>query len=186
MKKIFLLLLAFVSINMRAQTVVEFSLTPSGSFVSEDEKDYIVYPFEGKNAHQIFQELSVNASKLYKDPKKVMSVVDDASISIRAYDSEITYIKDFIQSFNLGGYYCLMFEIKDGRVKVSAPIIEESMTKTIDSSKQKDFSKIVKGWFKNGEVKSKNKEQVKYTEQNINSVINAILGTIKSKSSEDW
>ena len=187
MEKIFVLLFAFIAISVKAQSLVEFKLTPNGDFVSAEGKNYIVCQFEGKTAHQIFQEISVNANKLYKNPQKVMSVVDDASISIRAYDSEITFIKDLIQKFWLGGYYKIDIEIKDGRVKVSAPIIEESMTKTVDGSREKDFSKIVKGWYRDGVVKEKSQKQVDYTERTINTYVNVILGTVKSKDEqEEW
>ena len=115
-----------------------------------------------------------------------MSVVDNASISIRAFDDQISYIKDLIQKFWLSGYYNLNFQIKDGRVKVLAPVIDESMTKTVNSSREKDFSKMVKSWYKDGVAKDKFKAQIEYTESNMNSLINAILGSTKTKAEEDW
>ncbi len=163
------------------------NLSETGSFVAEDGKDFVVVPFEGQNAHQIFQQLSVNASALYKNPSKVMSTVDDASISIRAFDDKISYIKDLIQKFWLSGYYNLNFQIKDGRVRVSVPVIDESMRRTANSANEKDFSRMVKSWFKDGVLKDKFKAQAAYTESNMNSLINAILGTSKpQKEEEDW
>ncbi len=171
---------------MNAQSSqVNFKLSESGRFMSEDGNEYIVITFEGKNAHQIFQQLSVNVNALYKNPSKVMSVVDDASISIRAYDSSITYIKDLIQKYWLGGYYNLNFQIKDGKVKVLAPIIDEHMTKTVNGEREKDFSKMVKSWYKDGALKDKFKAQVEYTESNINKTINEIIGSL-SNNNEDW
>lgn len=185
MKKLLLTLMCLTVMSLGAQNVVSFKLTPNGSFISEDGKGFVVVPFEGKNAHQIFQQLAVNVNALYKNPSKVMSVVDDASITIRAYDDQISYIKDFIQKFWIGGYYNLNFQIKDGKVKVQAPIIDEEMTKTVDNSRVKDFSKMVNNWYKNGELKDKFKAQVEYTENNINSLINKILESANNNS-EDW
>lgn len=187
MKKVlFSLTLLFVAGVCLAQNTATFKLTTFGSFASEEGKDYVVIPFEGKNAHQIFLLLCANVNKLYKNPQKVMSVVDDASVSIRAYDSKITYIKDLIQSFNVGGYYNLNFEIKDGRVKVSAPIIDEDLTRTANGAREKDFSRMVKSWAKDGVFKDKFAKQVDYTETNINSIINAILGAGKANEEEEW
>ncbi len=116
-----------------------------------------------------------------------MSTVDDASISIRAFDDKISYIKDLIQKFWLSGYYNLNFQIKDGRVRVSVPVIDESMRRTANSANEKDFSRMVKSWFKDGVLKDKFKAQAEYTESNMNSLINAILGTSKpQKEEEDW
>ena len=184
MKQLFLAFMLFISMSTNAQSVVSFKLAETGSFVAEDGKDFVVVPFEGKTAHQIFQQLSVNANALYKNPSKVVSVVDDASISIRAFDDQISFEKDLIQKFWLTGYYNLNFEIKDGRVKVSGPIIESVSRAT--STYDKDFSKMVRGWFKNGELKDKFKAQVEYTEDNMNNLINAILGSTKKKAEEDW
>lgn len=115
-----------------------------------------------------------------------MSVVDDTSVSIRAYDPKITYIKDLIQTFDVGGYYNLNFEIKEGRVKVSAPIIDDEMTRSINGAREKDFSKMIRSWAKEGVFKDKFKKQVEYTEANINSIINAILGAGKDKQEDEW
>ena len=112
-----------------------------------------------------------------------MSVVDDASITIRAYDDGITYTKDLLQKFYAGGYYNLNFQIKDGRVRVSAPLIDDKLESNRGSV---NFISTAKKWFKDGQVKSKSLAQVEYTEKNINAIINAILGSIKNKSEEDW
>ena len=186
MKNLLFVCIWLMALNASAQTVVSFKLSESGSFITDDGKDYIVVTIKEKNAHQIFQQLSVNVNALYNNPSKVMSVVDDASISIRAFDDRISYIKDLIQKFWLSGYYNLNFQIKDGRVRVSAPEIDEDMTRTANSAHEKDFSRMVKSWFKEGVLKDKFKEQAEYTESNMNSIINAILGTSKSKTEEDW
>ena len=183
MKKILFAAMLFVTMGLNAQSLVYFKLSENGLFVAEDGKDFYVVPFEGKTAHQIFQQLSVNVSALYKNPSKVMSVVDDASITIRAYDDGITYTKDLIQKFYCGGYYNLNFQIKDGRVKVSAPIIDDKLD---SNSGSVYFISTAKKWFKDGEVKSKSLAQVEYTEKNINKIINDILGSTKSQSEEDW
>lgn len=163
MKKIFFLLisLAMATMYANAQSLVDFHLSPDGSFITKEGKNYTVVPFEGKNAHQIFQQLCTNVSKLYKNPSKVMSVVDDVSITIRAYDSRITYIKDLIQTYDIGGYY------NNGGI-------------------EKDYSRLIKSWTKDGSFKEKFAKQVGYTESNMNTTINDILGSSKSNNDDNW
>ncbi len=187
MKKFILFFFCLFSLSINAQDLVYFKLTPNGYFASDNDKEYIIVPFEDQNAHQIFQQLSVNVNSLYKNPSKVMSVIDDASISIRAFDDKITFIKDLVgKKFWLSGYYNLNFEIKDGRVKVSAPKIDKEMVRTINSLREKYFYELVKGWFKDGVVKEKSKKQVEYTEANMNLLINTILGKGQKQPEEDW
>lgn len=186
MKKSFLsLILLLLAGVCLAQKTAIFKLTTSGSFTSEDGNNYIVIPFEGKDAHQIFQLLCANVNKLYKNPQKVLSVVDDASVSIRAFDSKITNIKDVIQTYDISGYYNLNYDIKDGKVKVSAPIIDENLTKTVNGAREKDFSRMIRSWSKDGVFKDKFAKQIEYTETNINSIINYILGTGKNQE-DNW
>lgn len=175
MKKILLLSFLLLSIIVKGQDQVSFKLTQTG-FCSNDGKDYIVVPFEGKNAHDIFLSLCSNINSLYKNPKNVMSVVGDTSISIIAYDEKISSTNAMLgMHIWLGGYYNLVFQIKDGRVRVSAPIIDEELTNMANSQKAAPFSSYLKSWFKKGEVKEKSKKHQKHTEDNMNSIINSIL-----------
>ena len=57
---------------MSAQELVSFKVTPDGNFVSSTGEDFVVVPFEGKNAHQIYQMLASNVGSVYNDPSKVM------------------------------------------------------------------------------------------------------------------
>lgn len=45
---------------------------------------------------------------------------------------------------------------------------------------------MVKSWAKDGVFKDKFAKQVDYTETNINSIINAILGAGKANEEEEW
>lgn len=183
MKKILFAAMLFVTMGLNAQSVVSFKLTQTGSFVADDGKDFVVVPFEGKTAHQIFQQISVNANALYKNPSKVMSVVDDASITIRGYQSKFTYTKFMMEKLWISGYYNLNFQIKDGRVKVSAPIIDEVELNERTSS---HFSWEVEKWFKDGVPQKKAEERIELVENKMNTLINALLNSSNSKTEEDW
>lgn len=183
---LFLLLLPFQAI---AQNLVTFKLTPHSTFATESGEDFIVVPFEGKTAHQIYQTLASNVSSLYNNPSKVMTGVEDASIKIRAL-SENMYTNKFMgTSGHVAAYYQLEFRIKDGRVRVSAPYIEDTATfHMYGSDNEGAFRRVSKKWFKDGEVKAKHKAQITEVENNVNSLINCILGFTGSSSSidDDW
>lgn len=189
MKKLVYLLsmmaICVFTFEANAQTLVTFKLSPTGYFVSEVGEDYVVVAFENKTAHELFQQVYSKANSMYKDPQKVVSVVDDASITINGYDSQLTYRKDLVQKFWLGGNYNLNFHFKDGRIKVDAPKFGDTLYMTVNGSRDHSFYRMVKSWYKDGEVKSKFKEQVTYTENNINAIVNELLGLF-DKNTDDW
>ena len=85
MRKLIVMLLTLLPILAGAQELANFVLMPNGTYQTEDGQDFIVIPFEGKTAHQIYQELATNVGSTFNDPSKVMSGVEDASIKIRAF-----------------------------------------------------------------------------------------------------
>ena len=193
MKKFITLLLLVCPILAFAQDLVSFKLTPEGSFTTASGEDFVVVPFEGKSAHEIYQTLASNVGSVYNDPSKVMSGVDDASIKIRAFSDNLYVQKVMGISHAWEGFYQLEFRIKDGRVRVSAPHVERDITCPSLSSNaiggnKSNFPFIVKKWFKNGEVKEKEAKHVANVENQLNGAINAILGLAgsTSKVDDDW
>lgn len=183
-KILFFCVITVASIACLAQPIVEFHVTPDGSFKSPEGKDYIVVPFEGKNAHQIYVELATNVGSIYNSPANVMSSVEDVSIKIRA-------IKNFLVTWGaisseFSGYYQLEFKIKDGRVRITAPIIEQDMTDKNGYNHAGYYRKYIKGIFKDGVAKGKQLAKYIALNQSMNSTINAILGLCKSEEEEDW
>lgn len=193
MKKLLTLLLLVCPIFALAQDLVSFKLTPEANFVTASGEDFVVVPFEGKSAHEIYQLLASNVGSVYNDPSKVMSGVDDASIKIRAFSNNLYTQKVLGIPHAWEGYYQLEFRIKDGRVRVSAPFVENdisspSLSPNAIGGNRGSFSHVVKKWFKNGEVKEKEAKHVTNVEYQMNGAINAILGLSgsTSKVDDDW
>lgn len=185
-KTILSMLLAMIVVGVNAQTdkgIPLFEISPLGDFRSPDGKDYIIYSIEGKNAHEIFQMICTNVGKVYNSPKSVMSTVEDNSVAIRALST------DMVISHTIFGVVCyyechynLMFEIKDGRVKIHAPTIGRMWI----ADKEKYFSDVAKKCFdKDSSIKEKRKEWKSYTETKINIIINLLLGTTDKETNED-
>lgn len=175
-----------LSVTAMAQDKVNFNLTPIGSFITDGGEDFVVVPFEGKSAHQIYQLLATNVGSLYNDPSKVMSGVEDASIKVRAYSANLCQ-KKVVLTFDGGGYYQLEFKIKDGRVRVSAPYIENQISFETQPISFGEFRYIVSKWYekKTGEPKNKNKRDIYRIEHQVNSIINSILG-FNANQEEEW
>ncbi|MBD5216683.1 MAG: hypothetical protein HDS78_09275 [Bacteroidales bacterium] len=185
MKKLLAFILMLLPMIMNAQDLANFILTSDGTYQTEDGKDFVVIPFEGKTAQQIYKELASNVGSTFNDPSKVMSGVENVSIKIRAFSNDLIRISMLGLGQSLGGYYQLEFRIKDGRVRVSAPIIEETLW--IKEPTARKFSKEVKGYFKEGELKEKKKKDYDIVVAKINGTINRILHTSALQDeAEDW
>ena len=192
MKKVILFLLLICPFIMSAQELVSFKVTPDGNFVSSTGEDFVVVPFEGKNAHQIYQMLASNVGSVYNDPSKVMSGVEDASIKIRAFSDNIYTKKVMGIPHAFQGFYQIEFRIKDGRVRITAPYVEDSLDAPSISNQfggnKGSFRHIVGKWFKNGKLKEKEAPNASNIELQLNGAINVILGLSgsTSKVDDDW
>ena len=188
MKKMFLLIVAFVSmcISSNAQTNELFHVTPDGTFATNEGKDFAIVQYEGMSAHQIYQELAANVGSTFNNPSKVMSSVEDISIKIRALEDFLTNSTMGIPVGTWQGYYQLEFRIKDGRVRVEAPQIEPYFHDSNYAKPKKSYLKYVKGLFKKGEVKQNKMKEYTRLNSMMNDIINSILGTGKSKDDQDW
>ena len=185
MKKILFIAVLCLSAVLSVSAQVEFKVSPDGTFHLRDGRNFVVVPFEGKTAHEIYSTLFTNASEVYRDPKqKVIITIDGSSVNIRAYDPKLTYSKP---TEYLGGYYTLNFEVKDGKVKVDAPVVDEILTRTKDGVRDKDFSKLVRSWYQEASLQAKYQDNASYTETEFNAIINGILtGNYMIDSSDNW
>lgn len=186
MKKLLTMMLMLLPMLAWGQELANFVLMPNGTYQTEDGKDFVVISFEGKTAHHIYQELASNVGSTFNDPSKVMSGVEDASIKIRAFSDFLWFNKVLGIPHGWGGYYQLEFRIKDGRVRVSAPIVEDIAMDTQPYDKWSYGSKVKK-WFKNGVVKEGDRTKYDEIVAHMNGIINRILYTSTVQdANEDW
>lgn len=191
MKKLILFLALFIPYIMNAQELVAFKLAASGEFVADNDASYVIVPFEGKSAHEIYQIISANIGSLYNDPSKVMSGVEDSFIKVRAIiPISKTTEKIFMVGnalFEVDGHVQFEIKIKDGRVRVAAPLIEDYIW--LDGGSSGQFSKLVAQWFKY-EKKEKNRleneRKINELEIRVNLELNSILGSLQSPDDDDW
>lgn len=186
MKKILLFLFAvsLSTIGMYAQDKgVDFTLQKDGSFLTEDGKDYEIIQYEGLSAHEIYQKLCSNAGGVYNNPSKVMSNVEDVSIKIRALSTGLVKAK---MGISRDAFYQFQIKIKDGRVRVESPMIEEELMGISYEDRYIYWHKYPEKWLKNEKSKEKHKEKIIWVEVSLNSVINGVLGySLKKESKEE-
>ncbi len=188
LKLISLIFCIICSLSTFAQ--VNFKLQADGRFVNEDGSDFTVVPFEGKSAHDIYVMLTANVTSIYNDASKVMNTVEDNTVKVRGF-ADSGKIFPFITFLRLSveGHYQLEFKIRDGRVRVSAPFIEEDATMTGGTSGPTPviYSKMLqKNLFnKDGSIKKKREKDVAGIELYVNSIINKIL-TDTPQVEDDW
>ena len=116
MKKLFLLL-ALIPVFVNAQ---KFELTINGFVDSENpEKDYIVIPFEGKSQKEIYDLALSAVGKSFISPKERVSNVEYSQININGIIPNVTYISRLGLKLYFDLYYNLIFEFKDGRMKIN-------------------------------------------------------------------
>lgn len=175
-----------------AQEAVRFKLTPSGSFSSETGEDFIVVPINDKSSHEIYQILETNIASVFNDPSKVMTGIEDSYIKIRGIipvsQKEIKLLgqKTIAES---KGYIQIEIRIKDGRIRISAPYIEDNIW--VDGfSQEGSFVNIVSLWYKpekKDQKRHENEQQVSELEFRVNTLINSILGVNHNQENiDDW
>lgn len=188
MNKLFsILLLTLITVSMSAQqskqSLIWFEIQKGGYFSTQDGKDYLIYNAEGKTAKELYEMVCVNVSKTYQSPKTVMSSVEDKSISIRAKTTSCLY-KNFLgMKVYYEVYYNLLFEFKDGKIKISAPVINSMYE---GQTKQVYFSKVAKSYFNSdGTVKKKSIECKRSAEVYFCLLIGELVGAQETKD-DDW
>lgn len=185
---LFLIAFCFVALSANSQQKIDFHLSQTGDFLTGDGEDYVVIPFEGKTAHDIFMEIVQNINSLYKSPKEVLSTIEDQSISIFAMGSPIAYDKIIGLTREGYGYYTIKILVKDNKIRFELPKIDKV---SFGSGNQKitvSYSYQIGGYFdKKGVVKSKREAWVKAIESKMKGICNyIIMGEQKKKVDDNW
>lgn len=189
MKKLLAIVMMVLPMLVGAQTGndVWFEMQPDGSFLTKDGKEYVVVEYDGKTAHELYQMIAANIGSVYNDPSQVMSGVEDVSIKVRAiYPNILT--KKLIFNFDGRAYYQIEFKFKDGKIRIDAPYIEETVIFDTQPPKSDNFYRIISKWYNKGELKDKNKVEYNVLNIKVNTPIRLILNPSGSdqKENDNW
>lgn len=180
------------SFLLNAQGVVSFKMLPDGSFSTESGESYAIVRFDGKSAHEIYQVLKTNSLSIFNDATKAVNGVEDVAIKIRCIIPVCQKIVKLLSTEVLAeskGYLSFEIKIKDERVKISAPFMENEIWMD-GSSTEGNFRNLAKFWFKPEKKEKKrleNESNIAALENRINILVNAVIGSSKTNNdSDDW
>lgn len=171
---------AFSTFATIAQSFVSVYMNHGGAFQFENGSNYTVLNFEGKSDKELYDEMMMNILYLYIQPNDVVCGVDGKMIKVRGHMSNIGFIKDGT-SYTGNAYYQIYFYIKNGKVKILAPIFENIRYARISEIKPSELATLY--------IQSADQSDLIKIQNNLNSTLNYILGLEASSSYpylNDW
>ena len=180
MKKLLLsVCLTLMSMSLFAQQET-FVLRSDGTFVNRvNNKSYILLKCSGISQEDLYYNFLITLQNKCVVSEGQYAVVPNKSINIFRYESKYNVSSGFWgATFNGYLYYKLMFQFRDGQVRIEAPIVDHlgnPYTKTESYWQFQDVLKFVGLFEKDGSVKEKRREQVEKLESDINGVIADII-----------
>lgn len=171
------------TLSQPAKTTFDFKIQWDASFKKDGGDNFYVINSGRKSAHQLYMDVLSHIASIYKNPDYVTSKVEDRSIVINGYASEIAYFKNEWGTYYSAGFkYRLEFQFKEGKIRVNTPTALEIYAESSDKIlKFSDCVSASNGFFYlfGAETNTIKNEINKY----VNTLISAIIYGSKD---EDW
>lgn len=179
MKKLFFLIV-LLPFMVNAQGLPKFKLTPAG-FVnaSDSTKNYLVLDISGKPKAELYKSSQLYFSKLYVNPKEVMTLVDGESIILNGIDKAAIKMKVLYLNPSWDINYTTNYEFRDNKCKISISLNKIS-TYTGDIFREKNTNDF---FNKKGEIKDE--KSIKSIEDYFNLVVEKYYKSITAQK-ESW
>jgi len=118
----------FGAFSTMAQSSVSISpvsiyLNYGGTFQFDDGSGYKILDFGDKSDQSLYENMMMNVLFFYNQPNSVVSSVEGKMIKVRGLLSDISFINNGTKCMG-NAYYQIYFWIKNGKVKIHAPILE--------------------------------------------------------------
>ena len=179
--KIFTLLALSMLIFSTANA--QYKLTPNG-LINDTKKDFIVLDYENKTQTELYNAVYMLLNSMYVNPQKVLSTVDNNSISINGISTNAIYRKKdmswLISTFDIN--YTISLQFKDNKIRINNPSINNM---NVAGMPYETFytSKI---FNKKGETGKKYKDTKISIESFFNDYIKKIDESIKDNKATNW
>lgn len=186
-KLISLIFFSLMALAASSQSLVKFVLTPEGKYVTPEGEDFIVVPFEGKTASDIYSELLDNITAINRAPFEIAESIIPSLLVVHVKTDDIIRNRSLGKSYSMGGEYLVEIKIKDGRVRVAAPRVGPYAGPHFV-----EFVWFVKNHFnKKGEFKDEKRQQdFEEVQARVNREVNLLLNLkaahTKQVEEEDW
>jgi|WetSurMetagenome_2_1015567.scaffolds.fasta_scaffold216311_2 hypothetical protein len=185
MKKIILLLvMALGCIFTYAQSRVDFQLTPNGTFISKDGKGYAIINYDNQTKDQLYSEAFLAATKFHNTSESVIRNEDDKMITIHGDYKNVAKYMTMVLYFPLSAKYIVQFQFKDGKVKISAPLITSINLEGVDVDKPMLW--LSQLYNEKGKPKKSRITTIEEIDKSMNSIINNILTNMENSKKDNW
>lgn len=191
MKRLFLIVfIGLISLSTFAQ---QFELTPDGlKDANDNSKDFIVLPYEGKTASELYNICKLYVNKTMTDPKSsIIADVDKEYLRYKIFTPEIFSFSKMLTKLQVEAFYQVEMRFRDGRIRYSIENLELTFKEGgkpfyISASKMKGwafFDNNGKLLMKNEKEKLENyfNEKVKMLNEDIQSE-----GSGQNGKDNDW
>lgn len=140
MRNVFVILALLVSITGFAQTkrtgvkivakaptekvvptfsMPNFKFKSNATFTTGSDKEFIVYEAIGYKQSELYNSMLLGISKLFKNPDKVLTKVENELITVNAITDYCINYSKYVYAFS----YTIQFQFKDGKIRVDTPIV---------------------------------------------------------------
>lgn len=180
-----MLLLGLISLTASAQSLVSFVLTPEGKYLTPEGEDFVIVPFEGKTASEIYLELLENISAVSIMPFDIIESINPSLLMVEVKSDDIIRNRTLGKSYPMEGSYRITIKVKDGRIRVSAPDVSPYAGKyRFDWFVKNHFNK--KGEFKDGNRRKDFEEVQARLNSEVNLILNLKAAVTQKNEEEDW
>lgn len=164
-----------------------FELTPDGLVSKIDPaKKYVVVTMDSASKERLYNLANVALNSMYNNPKAVLSMVENESITITASATKSVH-RNSMHVFDM--YYSLNLEFRDGRFKINAP----SFTLTTYTTKEQKLLLVSNNSFDGSQLgiyntsgKLKSPDAKKDIEIYFDSLIKLLIEKMDNKQKNDW
>ena len=157
--------------NNEKNTTTYFRLCGNGSFMTPDLlHNYIIKTYEDISASTLYHNIYLTANKLYRSPKTAINGIENSMVQINGYEENIANKNG--RNISIG--YRFQFEFKDGKIKISAPIITDIWDEKI---KLNDVSNYIRTYLWETSA-------MRQIEHSLNNTLAIILFNASKK--DDW
>lgn len=157
--------------NNKKNTTTYFKLCGNGLFMASDLlHNYIVKTYKDFSASVLYHNIYLAANKLYRSPKTAINGIENSMVQINGYEEDVANRNG--RSISIG--YRLLFEFKDRKIRVSAPIITDIWDEEI---KLNDIPNYIKNrlW---------DTSAIGQIENSLNNILVTIL--LNANKKDDW
>lgn len=150
-----------------------FQFKSNATFTTGSDKEFIVYEAIGYKQSELYNSMLLGISKLFKNPDKVITKVENELITVNASTDYCINYSKYVYAFS----YTIQFQFKDGKIRVDTPTVNAFIPTSGEHKSN------VAGWIST----QGNYSEVKHGfEKGINTEIYTFLMKSFSKEDTDW